>query len=107
MSALCPRCGQVVLFGGTSFNASGPRVRLSTMMYILDFSSRPPFWRAAQISLNNQGAYQLDWPNTGVAMLPEFGAVALKHKSVSWVCLRAPALEEEGVSCGSTLNWGS
>jgi hypothetical protein len=73
----------VVLFGGQAFNASAPRVSLSTMLYVLDFSSNPPFWRAAQVSLNNQGAYQLDWPNTGVAMLPEFGAVALKHRAVS------------------------
>ncbi len=73
----------MVVFGGLALNSSGPRVSLSTMLYVLDFSSSPPFWRAAQISLNNQGAYQLEWPNTGVAMLPEFGAVALKHKAVS------------------------
>lgn len=80
---LCSPCLQVVLFGGLAFNSSGPRVSTTTMLYVLDFSSTPPFWRGAQISLNNQGAYQLDWPNTGVAMLPEFGAVALKHRVVS------------------------
>jgi hypothetical protein len=82
---LCVSC-QVVLFGGTAFNSSGPRLSLSTTLYILDFSNTPPLWRTAQVSLNNQGGNQLasmDSPNTGVAMLPEFGAVALQHREVS------------------------
>jgi len=71
------------VFGGQAFNASASQVRLSTMLYVLDFSSATPRWRAAQIRLNNQGAFQFDYPNTGVVLLPEFGAVALKHRSVS------------------------
>lgn len=81
----CPAvvCFQVVVFGGQAFNASASQVRLSTMLYVLDFSSSTPRWRAAQIRLNNQGAFQFGYPNTGVVLLPEFGAVALKHRSVS------------------------
>lgn len=77
---------QVVVFGGQALDThskAGPRVSLSTDLYVLDFSSSPPFWRRAAIRLNNQGAFQLDWPNSGVALLPEFGAVALKHRAVS------------------------
>lgn len=65
------------------FNASATTVRLSTSLYALDFSSTTPRWRHALISLNNQGAFQLDYPSTGVVLLPEFGAVALKHRAVS------------------------
>lgn len=81
----CPLllCVQVVVWGGQAFNTSGPRVRLSSMMYVLDFASRPPRWRQAHIHLNNQGAFQFEFPSTGLVMLPEFGAVALKHRSVS------------------------
>ena len=73
---------QVVMFGGQAFNASAASVRISTMLYVLDFSSSTPRWRQAHIRVNNQGAYQLAYPSTGVAMLPEFGAVALQHRSV-------------------------
>jgi hypothetical protein len=73
---------QVVLFGGQAYTTSSAQVRLSTMLYVLDFSSNPPMWRTAAIQLNAQGAFQLDFPNTGLVMLPEFGAVALKHRSV-------------------------
>lgn len=78
-------CGnglQVVLFGGQAFNASAAEISLSTVLYVLDFSSNIPRWRKAVINLNNQGAFVMDYPNTGVVMLPEHGAVALKHRSV-------------------------
>jgi hypothetical protein len=71
------------VFGGQAYDAAEARITLSTMLYVLDFSSSPPRWRQAQIRLNNQGAFQFGHPNTGVVMLPEFGAVALKHRSVS------------------------
>lgn len=70
------------MFGGQTLNAASSKVTLSTMLYVLDFAGSPPRWRQAAIRLNNQGAYQNDWPNTGVAMVPELGAVALKHRSV-------------------------
>jgi hypothetical protein len=78
------------VWGGQAFNTSGSRVRLSSMMYVLDFASRLPRWRQAHIRLNNQGAFQFDFPSTGLVMLPEFGAVALKHRSVSEGCTLHP-----------------
>jgi hypothetical protein len=95
VSALPPSFSQVALFGGQAFNASASTVRISTMLYVLDFASSPPRWRQAAIKLNNQGAFQLDFPSTGIVMLPEFGAVALKHRSVGQTGLAAARLPHE------------
>jgi hypothetical protein len=73
-----------MLFGGLRYNQTAKNVRRSTDLYVLDFSEPTPRWRKAAVdNINTQGAYQLDFPNTGIVPLPESGAVALMHRSVS------------------------
>lgn len=74
-----------MLWGGLRFlNQKIRTMRLSTDLYVLDFSERRPRWRKAAVdNINVQGTYQLAFPNTGVAPLPQSGVVALMHKSVS------------------------
>lgn len=75
---------QVMLFGGLRYSRTDNNVRRSTDLYVLDFSEPTPRWRKAAVdNINTQGAYQLDFPNTGIVPLPKIGAVALMHRSVS------------------------
>jgi hypothetical protein len=76
-----------MLFGGLRYNQTANNVRRSTDLYVLDFSEHTPRWRRAAVdNINTQGAYQLDFPNTGIVPLPDNGAVALMHRSVrSWL----------------------
>jgi hypothetical protein len=86
---------QVMLFGGLRYNRTANNVRRSTDLYVLDFSERTPRWRRAAVdNINTQGAYQLDFPNTGIVPLPESGAVALMHRSVRLWRVTAAQLEE-------------
>lgn len=79
---------QVMLFGGLRFEASNNTARRSTDMFILDFAAAKPHWRHAAVSnINVQGAAQLEFPNTGVAALPQAGTVALMHRSVRSMAL--------------------
>lgn len=72
-------------------------------MYVLDFSERKPRWRKAAVeNINVQGAFQLDFPNSGVAALPESGVVALMHRSVGSKILAVNTFVYASPSCISS-----
>jgi hypothetical protein len=90
-----------MLFGGLMYTSTNNSVRRSTDMYVLDFSEATPRWRRAAVdNVKNQGAYQFGFPNTGIVPLPEIGAVALMHRSVSktQVCAVAQALTHDNAT---------
>eukprot|EP00879_Flechtneria_rotunda_P012921 GHRR01013494.1.p1 GENE.GHRR01013494.1~~GHRR01013494.1.p1 ORF type:complete len:1269 (+),score=413.90 GHRR01013494.1:1918-5724(+) len=97
---------QVMLFGGLHYSPRNYTVRLSTDLYVLDFSEDTPRWRRAAVgNINVQGALQHEFPNTGIAALPELGVVALQHRS--GISL-APIPQSFPASAGPTLlsSWG-
>eukprot|EP00883_Tetradesmus_obliquus_P003960 jgi/Sobl393_1/14275/SZX72377.1 len=97
---------QVMLFGGLRYNRTADHVRRSTDLYILDFSERTPRWRKAAVdNINTQGAYHLDFPNTGIVPLPKVGAVALMHRA--GISLTAIPQSVQAPSADVFTNWGS
>lgn len=64
------------------------------MLYVLDFAGTTPRWRQAQVrNINVEGSYQFAFPNSGVAAVPELGALGLKHRLVRG---RGGWMEREG-----------
>ncbi|WIA16706.1 hypothetical protein OEZ85_013362 [Tetradesmus obliquus] len=69
---------QVMIYGGIR---RADTVELSTDLYVLDFSATTPRWRKATVgNMIVKGAYQMDFPNTGIASLPTIGAVVLMNR---------------------------
>lgn len=82
-----------MLWGGLRFAPQIKTLTISTDIYILDFSETTARWRRAAVqNINVQGAFQLGFPNTGIAPLSESGVVALMHKSVSTRFCPGPVL---------------
>jgi hypothetical protein len=71
------------MYGGLSHNFANNKVQASTDLYVLDFSEATPRWRRATVdNMLVEGAFQLSFPNTGIATLPDIAAVALMNRQV-------------------------
>lgn len=78
---------QVMIYGGIR---RADTVELSTDLYVLDFSATTPRWRKATVgNMIVKGAYQMDFPITGIASLPTIGAVVLMNRQVGMICYGA------------------
>lgn len=78
---------QVMIYGGIR---RADTVELFTELYALDFSATTPRWRKATVgNMIVKGAYQMDFPNTGIASLPTIGAVVLMNRQVGMICYGA------------------